>query len=184
MRRLSVCDAELERNIMNTLMSRSVRSGMFMLAACAALALTGCETIGKIGQTSAFDVSSASPDDIKKALDRDGRVSLTGVLFETNRARLNTGGQDRIAQLATVLKQNPRLKVAVVGHTDSTGPFQYNLDLSRSRAQSIVTSLVRTHGIEQNRLAPVGVGPLSPLASNDTAEGRAQNRRVDIVLID
>jgi len=171
---------------MAALMSKSVRSGMILLAACAVLGLAGCETTettGKIGQTSAFDVSKASPDDIKKALDSDGRVSLSGVLFETDSARLNPAGEDLVARLAAVLKQNPGIKVAVVGHTDSTGAFQHNLDLSHQRAQSIVSSLVQKHGIDQNRLAPVGVGPLSPVASNDTAEGRTRNRRVDVVLI-
>jgi outer membrane protein OmpA-like peptidoglycan-associated protein len=196
-----------EEKIMAALMSKSVRSGMSLLAACAVLGLAGCETTGKtgqtsasettgktgqtsasettgkIGQTSAFDVSKASPDNIKKALESDGRVSLSGVLFETDSARLNPAGEDLVARLAAVLTQNPGIKVAVVGHTDSTGAFQYNLDLSHHRAQSIVSSLVQQHGIDQNRLAPVGVGPLSPVASNDTPEGRAQNRRVDVVLI-
>jgi outer membrane protein OmpA-like peptidoglycan-associated protein len=168
---------------MITIMNKSVCFGIILLAACAVLALVGCETTGKTGQTIAFDASKASPDDIKKALDRDGRVSLSGVLFETDSARLSPAGEDQTATLAKVLQQNPGLKVAVVGHTDSTGRFQYNLDLSKKRAQSIVNALVRNHGIDQNRLAPVGVGPLSPLASNDTPEGRAQNRRVDVVLI-
>jgi outer membrane protein OmpA-like peptidoglycan-associated protein len=196
-----------EEKIMTALMSKSVRSGMILLAACAVLGLAGCETTGKtgqtsasettgktgqtsasettgkIGQTSAFDVSKASPDNIKKALESDGRVSLSGVLFETDSARLNPAGEDLVARLAAVLTQNPGIKVAVVGHTDSTGAFQYNLDLSHHRAQSIVSSLVQQHGIDQHRLAPVGVGPLSPVASNDTPEGRAQNRRVDVVLI-
>jgi outer membrane protein OmpA-like peptidoglycan-associated protein len=196
-----------EEKIMAALMSKSVRSGMILLAACAVLGLAGCETTGKtgqtsasettgktgqtsasettgkIGQTSAFDVSKASPDNIKKALESDGRVSLSGVLFETDSARLNPAGEDLVARLAAVLTQNPGIKVAVVGHTDSTGAFQYNLDLSHHRAQSIVSSLVQQHGIDQHRLAPVGVGPLSPVASNDTPEGRAQNRRVDVVLI-
>jgi outer membrane protein OmpA-like peptidoglycan-associated protein len=196
-----------EEKIMAALMSKSVRSGMSLLAACAVLGLAGCETTGKtgqtsasettgktgqtsasettgkIGQTSAFDVSKASPDNIKKALESDGRVSLSGVLFETDSARLNPAGEDLVARLAAVLTQNPGIKVAVVGHTDSTGAFQYNLDLSHHRAQSIVSSLVQQHGIDQHRLAPVGVGPLSPVASNDTPEGRAQNRRVDVVLI-
>jgi len=175
-----------EEKIMAAFMSKSVRSGMILLAACAVLGLAGCETTettGKIGQTRAFDVSKASPDDIKKALDSDGRVSLSGVLFETDSARLNPAGEDLAARLAAVLKQNPGIKVAVVGHTDSIGAFQYNLDLSHKRAQSIVSSLVQKHGIAQNRLAPVGIGSLNPLASNDTDTGRAQNRRVDIVLI-
>ena len=169
---------------MNVFMSKSVRFGIVLLAACAVLGLAGCETMGKFGRTSSVDVSETSPEEIKKALDRDGRVSLSGVLFETGSARLTAVGKEQTTQLAEVLKNNPSLKVAIVGHTDSTGTFQNNLSLSRRRAQGMVNSLVRNHGIAQNRLVPVGIGPLSPLASDDTAEGRAQNRRVDVVLID
>ena len=68
---------------MAALMNKSVRSGMILLAACAVLGLAGCETTGKTGQTSAFDVSKASPDNIKKALDSDGRVSLSGAALST-----------------------------------------------------------------------------------------------------
>ena len=81
-----------------------------------------------------------------------------------------------------MMKQNPDLKVAVVGHTDSTGDFNYNLKLSERRAKAMVEALVKD-GVAANRLAGVGVGPLSPVAPNDTPEGRAQNRRVELVLI-
>ena len=93
---------------MAAFMSKSVRSGMILLAACAVLGLAGCETTettGKIGQTSAFDVSKASPDDIKKALESDRLVSLSGVLFETDSARLNPAGEELVARLAAVLHE-------------------------------------------------------------------------------
>jgi outer membrane protein OmpA-like peptidoglycan-associated protein len=70
-----------------------------------------------------------------------------------------------------------------VGHTDSTGKFKYNLGLSERRARSMANELLR-NGVAKDRLAPVGVGPLDPVASDDTEEGRALNRRVDVVLIE
>jgi len=80
------------------------------------------------------------------------------------------------------MKKNPDLKVAVVGYTDNTGDFKYNLQLSQRRAKSLVDALI-AGGVASDRLAAVGVGPLNPVATNDTTEGRAQNRRVELVLI-
>jgi outer membrane protein OmpA-like peptidoglycan-associated protein len=147
------------------------------------LALSACTTTGKIGQMSKFDMSTASTDDIAKALKEDGRVAISGgILFETDSANLTAGADDVVRRIADTLKQNPNLKVAVVGNTDDTGDFNYNLQLSERRAKAFVNALVKA-GISSSRLAAVGVGPLMPVASNDTAEGRAQNRRVELVLI-
>ncbi len=154
------------------------------VALCAAaLGLAGCETTGKVGETSTFDVSQASTDDIASALDRDGRVVLRGVLFETDSARLSPTGAGTVARLAEVLQRNPAMQLAVVGYTDNTGDFRYNLDLSKRRAEAMTGSLIRDHGVAENRLAPLGAGPLNPVASNDTLEGRALNRRVEVVAI-
>ena len=148
-----------------------------------ASALLGCATTGKIGEASKFDITTASPDDIAKALEKDGRVVISGgILFETDSAELMPSAADLVTRLSDVMKQNPDLKVAVVGHTDSTGDYNYNLKLSERRANAIVEALVKD-GVAANRLAAVGVGPLSPVASNDTTAGRAQNRRVELVLI-
>ncbi|HEX3035613.1 MAG TPA: OmpA family protein [Thermodesulfobacteriota bacterium] len=138
---------------------------------------------GKIGELSKFDITTASPEEIANALQRDGRVVISGgILFETDSARLTPSAVDLVKRLADVMMRNPDLKVAVVGHTDSTGDFKYNIKLSEQRADAIVNQLVED-GVAANRLAGVGVGPLSPVATNDTVEGRAQNRRVELVLI-
>jgi outer membrane protein OmpA-like peptidoglycan-associated protein len=145
--------------------------------------LWGCATTGKIGEVSEFDITTASPDDIAKALRKDGRVVISGgILFETDSAKLMPSAADLVRRISDVMNEHPDLKVAVVGHTDSTGDFNYNLKLSERRARTIVEALVRD-GVAANRLAAVGVGPLSPAAPNDTPEGRAQNRRVELVLI-
>ncbi len=117
------------------------------IALCAsALAVAGCAPTGKVGETSTFDVSQASTDDIASALDRDGRVVLRGVLFETDSARLSPTGADNVAKLADVLQRNPAMKLAVVGYTDNTGDFRYKLDLSKRRAEAMTGSLIRDHG--------------------------------------
>jgi OOP family OmpA-OmpF porin len=146
-------------------------------------ALFGCATTGKIGQVSKFDIATASPKDIAKALQKDGKVVISGgILFQTDSAKLSPTAENLVTRIADTMKQNPDLKVAVVGHTDNTGNFNYNIRLSERRAKSMVDALVKD-GVAADRLAAVGVGPLSPVATNDTAEGRAQNRRVELVLI-
>ena len=138
---------------------------------------------GLMGSVSKFDINTASEEDIATALQTDGRVVISGgILFEFDSAKINPNAMQLVDKLAGVMKQYPNLNVAVVGYTDNTGNFNYNIKLSQRRANSIVEQLVRD-GVSANRLAGVGVGPLSPIATNDTEYGRAQNRRVELVLI-
>ncbi|MGE3523423.1 MAG: OmpA family protein, partial [Candidatus Dadabacteria bacterium] len=95
---------------------------------------------------------------------------------------INPNAMQLVEKLSNVMQQYPDLNVAVVGYTDNTGNFNYNIKLSERRANAIVRQLVKD-GVSGDRLAGVGVGPLNPIASNDTEEGRAQNRRVEFVLI-
>jgi outer membrane protein OmpA-like peptidoglycan-associated protein len=161
----------------------AVRSAAIAFGLASAVALSGCGTTGKIGQASKFDIATASSDDIADALKEDGRVAISGgILFETDSAKLAPSAADLVGRLSEVMKKNPDIKVAVVGHTDSTGDYRYNLQLSERRARAMVDALAKA-GVAASRLAAVGIGPLSPMAPNDTAEGRAQNRRVELVLI-
>jgi len=161
-----------------------LRVGMITLAASGAMFLAGCETEGEVGQEKTFNVNEASASDIKSALESDGKVTLTGgVVFETNSAKLSPGGRARVGQLAEALKEHPEWNVAVIGYTDDTGNYEYNLKLSKERAESVVNALVKEYGIANTRLAPEGRGSLAPVASNSTPEGRAQNRRVEVVII-
>lgn len=138
---------------------------------------------GKIGTISEFDIMQASEQDIADALQRDGRVIISGgLLFAFDSAELNPQAQQIVAKLAQVMIQNPNLRVAVVGNTDNTGNFKYNIKLSERRANAIVRALEKD-GVSSDRVVGVGVGSLDPIASNDTEEGRAQNRRVELVLI-
>ncbi|HSC61436.1 MAG TPA: OmpA family protein, partial [Rhizomicrobium sp.] len=83
--------------------------------------------------------------------------------------------------IAKLLKGQPKLSVYIVGHTDSQGGYDYNMNLSRGRAQSVAADLVSRYGIDKARLKTAGVGFLAPLGSNQTEDGRALNRRTELV---
>ena len=83
--------------------------------------------------------------------------------------------------MAKLLGADPSLKLWVVGHTDSVGAIEGNMKLAQARAEAVVTALTTTHGISAARLKGYGVGPLAPVASNDSDDGRAKDRRVDLV---
>ncbi len=119
--------------------------------------------------------------ELEKALDRDGRIAIYGITFDFDKAEIRPDSTPQIDQLAALLKKSPRLDVLIVGHTDGQGGFDYNLSLSQRRAQAVVDTLVSAHGIERRRLTPAGAGMAAPVATNRTEEGRARNRRVEIV---
>ncbi|MFE3838189.1 DUF4892 domain-containing protein [Pseudogemmobacter sonorensis] len=110
-----------------------------------------------------------------------GRVALDNIYFDFNAATLRPESGEALAEMARLLTENPDIGVYIVGHTDSIGGYEFNLDLSRRRAQAVVDALVGQHGVAIDRVVPAGVGPLAPLASNATTEGQAQNRRVELV---
>ena len=114
-------------------------------------------------------------------IDKQGRVALYGIYFDTGKAEIRPDSKPTLDQIAKLLRSNPSLKLLVVGHTDNQGTFFYNMDLSRRRAQAVVKALTSDYGIEPGRLQPVGVGFACPRASNRTPEGRAKNRRVELV---
>jgi OmpA-OmpF porin, OOP family len=84
-------------------------------------------------------------------------------------------------EIAKLLGLNLQLKLHVVGHTDNVGEFSYNMTLSQARAEAVVKALQTDYKISADRLKPSGVGPLCPVAANTTDEGRAKNRRVELV---
>ncbi len=119
--------------------------------------------------------------DMKSDLDLAGHVALYGIYFDFDKAVIKPGSEPAIKEIAKLLKENPEMKIYVVGHTDNTGNFRYNMDLSKKRAEAVVDELIRVHGISAGRLSAFGAGPLCPVASNKTEKGRARNRRVEIV---
>ncbi len=110
-------------------------------------------------------------------------LTLGDVLFETGKADLLPGAMRSIDKLAVFLRENPDRKVLVEGHTDSRGSKAYNLKLSQKRAEAVKRALVE-RGIEPDRIIAKGYGEAYPVASNLTAAGRQQNRRVEIVILD
>jgi outer membrane protein OmpA-like peptidoglycan-associated protein len=116
-----------------------------------------------------------------QAIGATGRVALYGILFDFDRADIRPESKPTLEEIARFLRANPGLALIVAGHTDGQGAFDYNVELSRRRAAAVVAALTRDHGIAPARLTPFGAGPAAPVASNDGEEGRARNRRVELV---
>lgn len=110
----------------------------------------------------------------------NGRIALYGILFDFDKATLRPDSEPTLAEIARLLKEKPELNVLVVGHTDASGSFEYNRGLSQKRAESVVADLA-AKGISKERLFPVGVAFASPVATNTTEDGKAKNRRVELV---
>jgi outer membrane protein OmpA-like peptidoglycan-associated protein len=113
--------------------------------------------------------------------DRGTVVTLGDVLFDTASATLNPGGVQQIQRLATYLNANPARTVRIEGHADSRGADAYNEVLSQRRAESVRAALIGA-GVDPARLTAVGMGEALPVASNSTAAGRQQNRRVEVII--
>lgn len=116
-----------------------------------------------------------------KDIDQYGKVALYGLYFDHDKATLKPESKPALVEIAKLLKARPTLNVYVVGHTDSTGTFAYNLKLSTDRARAIVEALVKHYGIASARLEPHGVASLAPVVTNHSDGGRAKNRRVELV---
>jgi outer membrane protein OmpA-like peptidoglycan-associated protein len=110
-----------------------------------------------------------------------GHVAVYGINFDTGKSTIKPESAQAIGEIAKLLTADPSLKVFVVGHTDNVGGVDSNIKLSQDRAEAVLQALVRDHGIAAARLRASGCGPFAPVASNDTEEGRAKNRRVELV---
>jgi OmpA-OmpF porin, OOP family len=116
-----------------------------------------------------------------KGLGEAGHIALYGIYFDTDKAVLKPESRPTLEQIAKLLTSLPQLNVFIVGHTDNQGAYDYNLDLSRRRAEAIAAELVKNFRIAQPRLRTAGLGFLAPVGSNATEAGRALNRRVELV---
>jgi len=112
---------------------------------------------------------------------RTGHASVYGIYFDTGKADVKAESDAALKEIAKLLQQDPNLKLYVVGHTDNVGTLASNMDLSRRRAAAVTQVLTTKHGVEAARLSPQGDGPTAPVASNDSEDGRAKNRRVELV---
>ena len=127
------------------------------------------------------DLIIIDPDAMLREIEMNGKVALYGIYFDTGKWDIRPESNETLEAVATLLKNNPKMKLYIVGHTDDTGGLQMNLDLSKNRAQSVVKTMVETYGIADNRLAAFGAGPHAPASTNRTADGRQLNRRVELV---
>ena len=116
-----------------------------------------------------------------QGLSETGSVAIYGIHFDTGKADLKPDSEPTLVEIAKLLQSTPALKIFVVGHTDMVGDLELNLKLSQQRSQAVVAALVGKHRVAASRLTAFGNGPYAPAASNKTEEGRAKNRRVELV---
>jgi outer membrane protein OmpA-like peptidoglycan-associated protein len=124
---------------------------------------------------------TVSAAEMAQSLASTGRIALYGIYFDTNKADIKPESTPALEQIAALLKADPALKIMVVGHTDNVGTSAANLDLSKRRANAVVAALTGQYGAKAAQMEAAGMGMLSPVASNDSEEGRTKNRRVELV---
>ena len=133
-------------------------------------------------EVEAMDADKVTMADITSGIDLEGKQAFYGLYFETGSANLKESSQGELALLAEYLKDNADAAYFIVGHTDNVGTYSSNRFLAKARAQSVIAALEGQFALDISNLTPVGIGPVSPVASNATESGRAQNRRVELVL--
>jgi len=116
-----------------------------------------------------------------KGLGEKGHIALYGIYFDTDKAIVKGESKPTLDEIAKMLRAQPQLAIVIVGHTDSQGAYDYNMDLSRRRAEAVAGELAQNYQIARTRLRTAGVGFLAPVGSNASEDGRALNRRVELV---
>jgi len=124
--------------------------------------------------------STGAPDTRNKLMS-EGKFVTRGILFDVNSDKIKPESFGTLKDIATVLTENPSVKVNIVGHTDADGKGADNLNLSKRRAESVKASLVKNFGIDASRLETDGKGASQPVDNNTTPEGKANNRRVEFI---
>ena len=122
-----------------------------------------------------------SAEKMASSIETTGRIALYGIFFDFDKAVIKAESRPTLDQMGKLLTSIPDLKLLVVGHTDNVGGFDYNQKLSQARAAAVVKDLVENYGVNPSRLTPHGAAYVAPIASNRTEEGRAKNRRVELV---
>ncbi|MCC5932395.1 MAG: OmpA family protein [Cyclobacteriaceae bacterium] len=125
-------------------------------------------------------VASGNPDTRSKLI-TEGKLSTTGIRFDSGSDKIKPESYGVLKEIANVLKENPGIKVKIIGHTDSDGAAASNLDLSRRRADAVKNALVSDFGIISESMTTDGKGQNEPVAANTSPEGKAQNRRVEFI---
>ncbi|MFH1155603.1 MAG: OmpA family protein [Pseudomonadota bacterium] len=123
----------------------------------------------------------ADAQSLANTISQTGRAAVYGIYFDTGKSDIKPESGPALDEIVKMLNADSTLKLYVVGHTDNVGPFDYNIRLSQSRAAAVIDALVKKNSIPAARLTPFGAGPTAPVASNSNEEGRARNRRVELV---
>jgi outer membrane protein OmpA-like peptidoglycan-associated protein len=110
-----------------------------------------------------------------------GHVAIYGIYFDFNKSDVKPESEPALSEIAKLLTGNPNLKVFIVGHTDNVGGIDYNMKLSQARADAVVKALTTKYKVNLQQMKAYGAGQLAPVAPNKTEEGRAKNRRVELV---
>ena len=124
---------------------------------------------------------AADASNMAKSIKETGKVAVYGIYFDTGKSVLKAESKAALDEISKLLKADPKLKLYVVGHTDNTGVFESNILLSTERALAVMHALMTQYSINGDRLRSSGDGPTSPVATNETEEGKALNRRVELV---
>jgi outer membrane protein OmpA-like peptidoglycan-associated protein len=123
----------------------------------------------------------ADANSMAASIKETGKVAVYGIYFDTGKAVLKAESQPALQEISKLLKADAKLKLYVVGHTDNTGLFDANIKLSMDRALAVINALTTQYAVNAASLKAFGDGPTSPVATNDTEEGKALNRRVELV---
>lgn len=135
-----------------------------------------------IVQVEELDTEKVNVATVSDKLQREGRYAFYGIHFDTNSAAIKDGSEEALEIISDYLKSNPDVRVLLVGHTDNSGDYQHNVELSLKRAESVVVKLVADYGLNPYQVTAVGVGMASPVATNNDEAGKALNRRVELVV--
>lgn len=127
------------------------------------------------------NITVIKAEEIAADLDKSGSINIYGIEFDFDKDIVKPESKAALDEIAKVLADKPDLKLKLVGHTDNKGAADYNLDLSQRRAANVAAALVSGYSIDASRLSSEGAGMSRPVAPNDTDEGRAKNRRVELV---
>jgi len=118
---------------------------------------------------------------MSEGISSTGHVAIYGIYFDFNKSDVKPESEPALQEISKLLSGNPNLKVFIVGHTDNVGGVDYNMKLSQARADAVVKALTTKYKVNPQSLKAYGVGQLAPVAPNKTEEGRAKNRRVELV---
>jgi outer membrane protein OmpA-like peptidoglycan-associated protein len=127
------------------------------------------------------DLITVNAASLANDINHTGHASVYGIYFDTGKADIKPESEATLKEIAKLLQGDPRLKLYVVGHTDNQGALDMNMDLSRRRAEAVLSALTTKYAVPAVRLKAYGSGPYAPVASNDSEAGRAKNRRVELV---